>query len=116
MPYKRPMTGTKKYISPFYNPIPSYSMNFSGVPFHKEKSFFGIPLPNEKEAPCGNSINTGRPNAGKKISSPLSGIVRFIQKNIKIEEIILIGLIILLLDEAFEDDLLLIALVYILLF
>ncbi len=111
MPYKRPIPGSKKYISPFYNPIPTYSMNFSGAPLHKEKSFFGIPLPNEKEVPYISGTNIGR-----KISSPLSGIIRFIQKNIKIEEIILIGLIILLLDEAFEDDLLLIALVYILLF
>ncbi len=111
MPYKRPIPGSKKFITPSYNPFPSYSMNFSGVPLHKEKNFFGIPLPNEKEVPYKSSINTGI-----KIPSPLSGIIRFIQKNIKIEEIILIGLIILLLDEAFEDDLLLIALVYILLF
>ncbi|NLV35521.1 MAG: hypothetical protein GXY17_02460 [Clostridiaceae bacterium] len=111
MPYRRPMTGTKKYISQFYNPIPSYSMNYSGAPLNKEKTFFGIPLPNEKEAPGINGAN-----ACKTFTSPLYAITRFIQKNIKIEEIILIGLIILLLDEAFEDDLLLIALVYILLF
>jgi hypothetical protein len=107
MPYKRPVHNSKKYTSPFYSPKPSYSMNASGLPPHKD--FFGIPLPNEKEAFHGHI-------AGKKKVPGLAGILEFVREHIKIEELILIGLIILILDESIEDDLLLIALIYILLF
>ena len=110
MPYKRPMPGSKKYISPFYNTYPSHPLNSIGVSLNKEKGFFGIPLPNEVEA---FPDNTTEKNSPRK---QLSGIIKFIQKNVKIEELILIGLLILLLDESFEDDLLLIVLIYILLF
>ncbi len=110
MPYKRPIPGSKKYISPFYNTYPSHPLNSIGVPLHKEKGFFGIPLPNEVEAFPGYATEKNMPR------NPLSGIIKYIQKNVKIEELILIGLIILLLDESFEDDLLLIVLIYILLF
>lgn len=106
MPYKRPLQDFKKYISPFYSPNPSYSMN-TGI--LQQKDFFGIPLPNERESIPGI--------AGEKRAAPsLAGIFNYIKKHIKIEEIILIGLIILMLDESIEDDLLLIILIYILLF
>lgn len=109
MPYKRPLQSSKKFISPFYSPAPTYSMNTSSSSIHKEKDFLGIPLPNEKEV---LSEFTGE---RKKIPS-FSGILQFIQKHVQIEEIILVGLIILMLDESMADDLLLIILVYILLF
>lgn len=110
MPYKRPLHSFKKYTSPFYSPSPSYSMNSTGVPIHKDKDFFGIPLPNEMEALPDYAAEK------RKGFSPLSGIIHYIQRNVKIEEIILLGLIVLMLDESIEDDLLLIILIYILLF
>ncbi len=107
MPYKRPIHNTKKYISPFYSPNPSYSMNVSeSLP---QADFIGIPLPNEQEAYPGYHDE-------KRIFPALGGVVDYIRKHVKIEEIILIGLIILLLDESIEDQLLLIILIYILLF
>ena len=108
MPYKRPVQNQKKYLSPFYVPNPFYSVSDAGSS-HKEKDFFGIPLPNEKEAIPEYAGERRRP-------SPISDIIRYIQQHVKIEELILVGLIILMLDEAIEDDLLLIILVYILLF
>lgn len=107
MPYKRTTHNSKKYITPFYNPTPPYSMNNAGS--FQKKDFFGIPLPNEKEIPLENI-------EGKRSLLSLEGISRFIRKYVKIEEIILIGLIILMLDESIGDELLLIALIYILLF
>lgn len=107
MPYKRPIHNSKKYISPFYSPNPSYSMNATN--FFQQKDFFGIPLPNEREA--------YPEHAGEKRAEPsLSKVINYIRQHVKIEEIILIGLIILMLDESIEDDLLLIILIYILLF
>lgn len=107
MPYKRPVQNSKKYTSPFYSPKPSYSMNSAGpLP---QKDFFGIPLPNEIETYPGHITE-------KRRVPSLAGIFDFIRGYIKIEEIILIGLIILMLDEAIDDDLLLIILIYILLF
>ena len=107
MAYKRPIHNSKKYMPPFYSPNPSYSMNASDFPHQKD--FFGIPLPNERESDLGY--------VGEKRSLPsLSGIIDYIRQHVKIEEIILIGLIILMLDESVEDDLLLIILIYILLF
>ncbi len=109
MPYKRPINNIKKYIPRFYNPSPSYPMNSAGSYSHHDSDFFGIPLPNEKEIQQGNDFETRK---GLSISS----IIRYIQNHIKIEELILLGLIVLMLDESFEDDLLLIILIYILLF
>lgn len=109
MPYKRPVQNSKKYLSPFYVPNPFYSISTAGSSHHKEKEFFGIPLPNEKEA---LSEFTGE----RKKLSPLYDVIRYIQKHVKIEELILVGLIVLMLDEAIDDDLLLIILFYILLF
>lgn len=109
MPYKRPINNIKKYMPRFYSPNPSYSMNSAGSYSHDDSDFFGIPLPNEKEVLQKNE-NENR----KGLSFP--SIIRYIQNHIKIEEIILIGLIVLMLDESYEDDLLLIILIYILLF
>ena len=110
MPYKRPLPNSKKFIAPIYSPDPSYSLNSTGAPIHNVEDFFGIPLPNEKEEPYDCTQEK------RGTLNPLSNVIKYLQKNIKIEELILIGLIILLLDESFEDDLLLIVLVYILLF
>lgn len=109
MPYKRPVQNAKKYLSPFYVPNPFYPINAAGSSHHNEKDFFGIPLPNEKEA-------IPEFAGERKRTSPLYDVIRYIQKHVKIEELILVGLIVLMLDEAIDDDLLLIILVYILLF
>ncbi len=109
MTYKRPQQNIKKYIPRLYNPIPSYKMNSAESYSHNDSDFFGIPLPNEKE------IQQSSEGKNRK-SISLSSIIRYIQSHVKIEEIILIGLIVLLLDESLEDDLLLIILIYILLF
>lgn len=109
MPYKRPVQSQKKYLSPFCVPNPFYSMSSSGPSRHREKDFFGIPLPNEKEAIPEFAAERRRP-------SPISDIICYIRRHVKIEDLILVGLIVLMLDEAIDDDLLLIILVYILLF
>jgi hypothetical protein len=89
MPYRRPTYSTKKYL-------PSYSGG-------------NIPMPNEKEGLSGIF--------GGKLKIPgLPIVTDFLKEHIKLEELILIGLIILLLDESIEDDFLLIILIYILLF
>jgi hypothetical protein len=105
MTYKKPAQDPKRIFSPFYSPVPSYSMNSS----FQRKDFLGIPLPNEAESGPGYLNDRWK-------ASPLYGVVDYIRTHVKIEEIILIGLIILLLDESIEDDLLLIILIYILLF
>jgi hypothetical protein len=107
MPYKRPVHNFKKYASPFYSPNPPYTMNSSAV--FQDKDIIGIPLPNEKEAFPEN------PSEKRKASS-LAGVVNYLRRHVKIEDLILIGLIVLMLDESVEDDLLLIVLIYILLF
>jgi len=87
-----------------YRKMPKYSTGAYG-----KYDFYGIPLPNEKE----DLLDYKPPRKGIPI---ISDIINYIRRNIKIEEIILIGLIILLLDESIEDDLLLVILIYILLF
>jgi hypothetical protein len=110
MHYKRPVYGTKKFTPRFYDPNPAYPVNSAGIHVHNDNSFLGIPLPNEKE------VFPDYIPERKKRQSPLAAIIRYIQKHVKIEELILLGLIVLMLDESFEDDLLLIILIYILLF
>ncbi len=109
MPYKRPIKSSKKYMPQFYSPSPSYPMNAAGSYSHHDSDFFGIPLPNEKEVQTDETFE-------KRKTSPFIKVINYIQKHITIEELILIGLILLMLDESFEDDLLLIILIYILLF
>lgn len=110
MPYKRPINSSKKYMSPMYNSTPPYSMTTAESPAYQDRDFYGIPLPNEKEGFYG-SIPESR-----KVLNTLSKIIRYVQKHVRVEELILVGLIILMLDESFEDDFLLIILIYILLF
>lgn len=110
MHYKRPVYNTKKFTPRFYDQNPSYQVNSTGVHVHKDNSFLGIPLPNEKE------VFPDYLPERKKYQLPFAAIIRYIQKHVKIEELILIGLIVLMLDESIEDDLLLIILIYILLF
>lgn len=107
MPYRRPINSYKKYTSPVYSPNPPYSMNSPSPEQYGDLS--GIPLPNEREP------GFEKP-ATPRFASRLSEIANYIRRHIKIEDIILIGLIILMLDESIEDDLLLIILIYILLF
>ncbi len=109
MTYKRPINRIKKYIPRLYNPKPSYSASSAGSYSHDDSDFFGIPLPNEKEIRQEGGFET-------RTGLSLSNIVQYIRRHIKIEELILLGLIVLMLDESFEDDLLLIILIYILLF
>jgi hypothetical protein len=66
-------------------------------------------MPNEIEASQGAPRSLG-------ISEVFSSVVNFIREHVTIEEVILIGLIILLLDEPAEQEILIILLVYILLF
>lgn len=109
MPYKRPIQNIKKYIPKFYSPLTPYLTNSAGSFVHNDSEFFGIPLPNEKE------ISPNDESENRKGLS-FSSVIKYIQSHVKIEELILIGLIVLMLDESFEDDLLLIILFYILLF
>ena len=69
------------------------------------KELQSIPLPNEEIEPLDETEDTDQ-----KRSFSFQNIIKYIP----FEEIILLGLIILLLDESFEDDFLLIILVYLL--
>lgn len=106
MAYKRPNQSTKKYL-PAYGAKKTDSQNIFGTGY--DGDFLNIPMPNEREG-------LKNPWGKKKGPHGLGGIVSFLREHIGIEEIILIGLIILLLDESIEDDFLLIILIYILLF
>lgn len=106
MPYKRPEQGSKKFL-PAYGSKKNNSQDIFGSGYGND--FMSIPMPNERESykyPWGKG----------KGSNSLNGVLNFLREHIRIEEIILVGLIILLLDESLEDDFLLIILVYILLF
>jgi len=67
----------------------------------------GIPLPNEMEDSPEDTDNMP--------STHRSSVFDFFKNRIRLEEIILLGLIFVLLDEGIDDDFLLIMLVYILL-
>lgn len=111
MPYRRPPQNSKRFLPPLFpmygNQRRAAAAPMPGSSMHRE--YLDIPLPNELE-------NSGDVMEERKKSIGLSSIIDFIREHIKIEEIILIGLIILLLDEAMEDQLLLVILIYILLF
>jgi hypothetical protein len=107
MPYKKPQQNTKKYF-PLFNGIKEgYPENTVDTGYYKD--FINIPMPNEKE--IGN-YNWNK----KKKTTGFPAIIEFIKEHVKIEELLLLGLIFLLFDESIEDDFLLIILVYILLF
>ncbi len=111
MPYRRPPQNTKRFLPPL---LPFYGGQkkteaplFS--PAGTYKDLLDIPMPNELEQPSGFSAERG-------ILRGLNTAIGFLREHIQIEELILIGIIILLLGEAMEDNLLLILLIYILLF
>lgn len=105
MPYKR-------NLRPIYRRYPYYSYANREKNAEEEllpdgmKKISEIPLPNEVETPQ-KSQNPHMYRTG--ISSILSSLAR----NIRVEDIILIGLILLILDEGFEDDFLLFMLIFI---
>ncbi len=127
----------QRYIPPPYSVTPSYPIDTSR---QKENTdLFSIPLPNEKEAsaevvnlPVDNSVGisdnadavkkprqsskTAQSRDNRRSLPSVSGIFHYIQQHITLEDIILVGLIIIMLDESIDDDILLIILIYILLF
>lgn len=110
MPYRRPPQNTKRYHPPLlpFNIGPRRpAATYTAQSGHKD--YLDIPMPNEQEYPS-EYVEERRGISG------LSGIVEFVRTHIHVEELILIGLIILVLDESLEDNLLLILLIYILLF
>ncbi len=110
MPYRRPPQNTKRFLPPLlpFNLTPRRAAPapYSNQGYHKD--YLDIPLPNEQEY-------AAVPDE-KRFLPGLSTVVDFIKEHIHIEELILIGLIILLLEDSMEDNLLLVILFYILLF
>jgi hypothetical protein len=103
MPYRRPVHNTKKYLPPYGGGNAPNTFEFG-----YGKDTVSIPMPN---------VSEGFPGILGKLRIPgLPAVANFLKEHIKLEELILIGLIILLLDESIEDDFLLIMLIYILLF
>ena len=72
------------------------------------KDLYNIPMPNEMESSNEHWID-------KKLPWYVT-VFDFFKEHVKIEELILIGLILLLIEESIEDEFLLIMLIYILLF
>ena len=107
MPYRRPQQNTKKFLPPFNGIKADNPANTVETGYHKD--FLYIPMPNERET----TNNYWKKN---KKTSGFPAVLDFIREHIKIEELLLIGLIFLLFDDSIEDDFLLIMLVYILLF
>lgn len=111
MPYRRPPQNTKRFLPPLL-PFNFTPRRPNTSPYHSQgshKDYLDIPLPNEQEYPAAYA-------GEKRILPGLSSVVDFVKEHIHIEELILIGLIILLLDESMEDNLLLVLLFYILIF
>jgi hypothetical protein len=107
MPYRRPQQNTKKFLPSFNGIKAGNPENTVDTGYYKD--FINIPMPNEKET-------TNYYWKKKKKTSGFPAVLDFIKEHVKIEELLLIGLIFLLFDESIEDDFLLIILVYILLF
>lgn len=75
----------------------------------EEKQKVEIPLPNQSEVESSKVSKEGKEIARK------SSFLDIIKNRIHLEEIILIGLILLFLKEGIEDELLIILLIYVLL-
>lgn len=113
MPYKRDQQMFRRY--PYFNAMPrpfepvlddtSDSLGDFREAMEEASS---IPLPNEVELP------TERPTDERR-SLRIPDIFDFLRKHIQLEDIIIIGLILILIAEGVEDELLLLILVYLLL-
>ncbi len=112
MPYRRPPQNTKRFLPPLLpftvTPRRSSPSPYPNQGYHKD--YLDIPLPNEQE------YGPYPYPEEKRILPGLSAVVDFVREHIHIEELILIGLIVLLLEDSMEDNLLLILLFYILIF
>jgi hypothetical protein len=106
MPYRRNQQ--------IYRRHPYFSMMSKPTgPVHDDaqdelKAIAGIPLPNEAEIPY------EKPDDEKR-KAKKTNILDFFKNHIKVEDIILVGLIFLLIEEGIEDELLLLVLVFLLL-
>lgn len=89
------------------SPVETKSHNSTTSNIETVKHGDNIPMPNESDASTNES---GEKQANRGLS-----VIRFLKSHIKLEEIILLGLIFFLLDEGLNDDFLLLILIYILL-
>ena len=108
MPYRnspfRPRKYTNANNASSQNPLPQDSVPYIDL----LKSGEEIPMPNAPESP-------DNPLDEKRKSHP-PFLLNFFSKGFGIEEIILIGVILLIIDEGIEDEFLILMLLYILLF
>ncbi len=95
------------YSNPFYTPV--QPENVPSEDFGMPNETIDIPSPNEP------SDNIERKNGIFFPALSSLGGISSIFKRVKIDELILIGLIFLMIDEKIEDDMLMITLLYILL-
>lgn len=72
-------------------------------------NYLDIPMPNKLESDTLQPIS-------RKISDSLSSLNRFVKDHVTVEEILLIGIILLLLFDSRDNEILIILLIYILLF
>jgi hypothetical protein len=105
---KYPSPGRRyNYTNPYFNPM--QPENIQSEDFETPSETFDIPSPNEPSDNIERKKNTLFPALGS-----LGGISSIFKK-VKIDELILIGLLFLLINEKVEDDMLIITLLYILL-
>lgn len=113
MPYRRPAPPNKRFLPPGLafkaENTPGYA-----VPDIRQE-YIHIPLPNEREVipeTYGERKKSSLFNSGFS----LPAIFDFLRERIKLEEILLIALIVILLGESVQDEFLIIMLLYILIF
>lgn len=106
MPYRRNQYPFRRY--PYFSAMPRPARPANDNIPDTISEIASIPLPNEVELP------SGRP-AYEKRDFRMPDIFGYLKKRIKLEDIILIGLIFLLIEEGIEDELLLLILVFLLL-
>jgi hypothetical protein len=108
MPYRNNPFMPRKYTYTNNSLLHNESFNNPNINTESIKITDDIPLPNNIENSPG-SLN-------RKQTNPVSSILSIFKDKITLEEIILIGVIIILLLEGIEDEFLLLMLAYILIF
>lgn len=117
MPYRyRPPMFSRRYMNSYIN---SFAPANAAVNETKSESArveelnkVEIPLPNEVEVDAESASHPAR----KYSKPPISSFLHTLKSRIHIDDIILIGLLLLVLDEHLDDELFLILILYILLF
>ena len=110
MRYRRILPIRRRYFTPYFGVRRPSAPNHSAEPVNNSTKITNTPIPKIESIPLPNE--SPLENTNKNTTRQRHPLLSFLPKQFGTDEIILLGLILLMLEEKVEDEFLLIVLIY----